>query len=250
MTTTQGAIAPVVFNFSHSFSVRIIMRDGEPWFVAKDVAEALDYAWAGIRNVQHVPEEWRGVESVSTPSGEQQMHVLSEQGLYFFLGRSDKPKALPFQKWLAGEVLPSIRKTGAYIAREAMRPALTIEQQRELSAAVRKVTTGWIFGDGSQGWVYNHLRVVFQVARWQDIPTEQHAAAMALVESKAASSKQFLDFLCEVRAYFDKEVLGGNLPWTPSIQKKLSQEMGRRVILPPKVDWLALAESPKGTPSP
>ena len=42
------------------------------------------------------------------------MVVLSEQGLYFFLGRSDKEKALPFQKWIAGDVLPSIRKTGTY----------------------------------------------------------------------------------------------------------------------------------------
>jgi hypothetical protein len=44
----------------------------------------------------------------------QNMLCLSEQGLYFFLGRSDKPAALPFQKWIAGEVIPSIRKTGSY----------------------------------------------------------------------------------------------------------------------------------------
>lgn len=42
------------------------------------------------------------------------MLTLSEQGLYFFLGRSDKPKALPYQMWIAGEVVPSIRKTGSY----------------------------------------------------------------------------------------------------------------------------------------
>ncbi len=113
-TSPTGASA-LSFNFAPMFSVRAVLRDGEPWFVAKDVAEALDYSWAGIRNVQHIPDEWRGVESVSTPSGEQEMHILSEQGLYFFLGRSDKPKALPFQKWLAGEVLPAIRKTGRYI---------------------------------------------------------------------------------------------------------------------------------------
>lgn len=47
------------------------------------------------------------------------MLTLTEHGLYFFLGRSDKPAALPFQKWLAGEVLPSIRKTGAYQTKAA-----------------------------------------------------------------------------------------------------------------------------------
>ena len=95
-------------------SVRVVEKDGDPWFVAKDVCEALGYQWKASATVGHVPEEWRGVYSVQTPSGEQEMLTLSEQGLYFFLGRSDKPAALPFQKWLAGDVLPSIRKTGSY----------------------------------------------------------------------------------------------------------------------------------------
>lgn len=93
--------------------IRTVKKDGEVWFVAKDVAVALDYTWSGNRTA-HVPEEWRGVTSVVTPSGEQEMQVLSEQGLYFFLGRSDKPKSLPFQKWIAGEVLPQLRRTGTY----------------------------------------------------------------------------------------------------------------------------------------
>lgn len=52
------------------------------------------------------------------------MVCLTEQGLYFFLGRSDKPKALPFQKWLAGEVLPAIRRTGRYVAPSAQAEVL------------------------------------------------------------------------------------------------------------------------------
>jgi len=75
---------------------------GNPWFVAKDVARALGYEWNGAARIAHVPEEWKGVTSVVTPSGTQEMLCLTEQGLYFFLARSDKPKALPFQKWLAG----------------------------------------------------------------------------------------------------------------------------------------------------
>jgi len=108
--------------------VRVIMINGNPWWVAKDVAEVLGYSWAGIRNVQHIPEKWRGVESVSTPSGMQDMHVLSEQGLNFLLFRSDKPLALPFQEWIAGEVLPSIRKTGQY----SVVPQLTEDEQVKL----------------------------------------------------------------------------------------------------------------------
>lgn len=109
----DSQITPFVFDEN---VVRVVRDErGEPWFVAKDVAKALDYEWNGMKNIQHVPEEWRGVETVSTPSGVQEMLTLSEQGLYFFVARSDKPRALPFQKWLAGEVLPSIRKTGRYV---------------------------------------------------------------------------------------------------------------------------------------
>ncbi len=104
----------IPFKFE-SKSVRVIQdENGDFLFVAKDIAEALDYTWSGTQRVQHVPKEWRGVTSVVTPSGVQEMTVLTEQGLYFFLGRSDKPKALPLQKWVAGEVLPSVRKTGSY----------------------------------------------------------------------------------------------------------------------------------------
>ena len=103
----------VPFNFEGA-NVRVIDRAGEPWFVAKDVADALGMYWNGSKTVGHVPDEWKGVGSDPTPGGKQEMLLLSEQGVYFFLGRSDKPKALPFQKWIAGKVLPSIRKTGRY----------------------------------------------------------------------------------------------------------------------------------------
>ena len=97
--------------------VRVITDgNGEPWFVAKDVAKALDYRWNGAVCIAHVPEEWKGGRTVLTPSAAQRMLTLSEQGLYFFVARSDKPAALPFQKWLAGEVLPALRKTGRYEA--------------------------------------------------------------------------------------------------------------------------------------
>jgi prophage antirepressor-like protein len=101
--------------------VRILKdKEGNLLFIAKDVAKALGYnpeSKVGML-FKHVPEEWKGVNPISTPGGKQEMLVLTEQGFYFFLGRSDKPKALPFQKWVAGEVIPSIRKRGIYVAPE------------------------------------------------------------------------------------------------------------------------------------
>jgi prophage antirepressor-like protein len=97
-------------------SVRVELFDGEPWWVAKDVMAALGYAESSdAANITaKVPDEWKGTKPFRTLGGVQEMIALSEQGLYFFVARSDKPAALPFQKWIAGEVLPQIRKTGAY----------------------------------------------------------------------------------------------------------------------------------------
>ena len=103
----------IPFSFE-SHDVRFIPKGESFSVVAKDIAESLDYVWAGIASISHVPEEWRGVNSVLTPRGTQEMLTLTEQGMYFFINRSDKPKALPFQKWIAGEVIPAIRKTGGY----------------------------------------------------------------------------------------------------------------------------------------
>lgn len=103
------------FSFENH-NIRVVTDDnGEPLFVAKDVAEALGYNTSNISDrINHVPAEWRGSVPIATLGGTQQLLALTEQGLYFFLGRSDKPKALPFQKWLAGDVVPTIRKTGSY----------------------------------------------------------------------------------------------------------------------------------------
>ena len=103
-----------VFSFEGR-KVRIVAVDGIPAFVAKDVVESVGNTWNGNARIEHVPAEWRGVTSVVTPSGIQEMQVLFEQGVYFYLSRCDKPSALSFQKKVAGEILPSIRKYGAYM---------------------------------------------------------------------------------------------------------------------------------------
>ena len=117
----KHSTAVVPFTFESS-PIRVVTEgDGEPMFVAKDLVEAVDAVWKGDQgSLPHVPDEWKGVTSVQTPGGRQEMTVLTEQGMYFYLIRSDKPKALPLQKWVSGQVLPSIRRTGGY----AVRPVL------------------------------------------------------------------------------------------------------------------------------
>ena len=102
-------------------STRTIQDDSGIWFVAKDIAEALDYSMEGsITSLfAHVPAIWAARKRIAVRSenGVEQardMLCLTEQGVYFFLGRSDKPKALPYQMWIAGDVVPQIRRTGSY----------------------------------------------------------------------------------------------------------------------------------------
>lgn len=106
----------VPFSFESS-TVRTISENEQIFFHARDILAALGYAASTLEQVgsaiKAIPEEWR----THKPIMGKNVHFISEQGLYFFLGRSDKPKALPFQKWLAGEVLPAIRKTGYYSQR-------------------------------------------------------------------------------------------------------------------------------------
>ena len=107
-----------LFN-NNDFYVRSFNDNGEIWFVAKDIAQALEYSEAGSITTLFgkVPEIWKGSKPIATPGGVQEMLCLTEQGLYFFLGRSDKEKALPYQVWIAGDVVPSIRRTGYYSVR-------------------------------------------------------------------------------------------------------------------------------------
>jgi prophage antirepressor-like protein len=105
----------IPFNFGKQ-QVRTLLVGSDPWFSVQDILRSLDYndSYKPARAAAHVPDQWKGVHRLHTLGGTQQALMLSEQGLYFFIGRSDKPKALPFQMWLAGEVLPAIRKTGSY----------------------------------------------------------------------------------------------------------------------------------------
>jgi len=118
MINTNNALK--VFDYKGS-TVRTVTLNGEVWFVAKDIAMKLNYSEATIKsNISNlfgaVPEEWKGNKRIIDTTGrEQDMLCVTENGAYFFLARSDKPGALDFQMWLAGEVVPSIMHTGEYV---------------------------------------------------------------------------------------------------------------------------------------
>lgn len=100
------------FNFDFAgHNVRIVMKDGEPWFVLQDVCDALDLKNATVTASRLDPEE---VTKVSLGSRSGDTYIVNESGLYVTVIRSNKPQAKPFRKWVTSEVLPSIRKNGYY----------------------------------------------------------------------------------------------------------------------------------------
>lgn len=94
-------------------SVRTLLVDGEPRFVAADVTAALDLG-NPRSSLALLDDDEKGVHTMDTPGGPQQMVVVTEAGLYSLILRSRKPEAKAFKRWITHEVLPTIRRTGSY----------------------------------------------------------------------------------------------------------------------------------------
>lgn len=157
----KSAITPFLFD---SQTIRVLTINNAPWFVAKDVLAALEYSQSSLANIpdriSHVPDEWKDRHPIATLGGTQEMLTLSEPGLYFFVNRSDKPRALPFQKWIAGEVLPSIRQTGSY----ALPSSATLASQPRLYFAASRIARNLEVARsiGGRAALHDQLRTIHQ----------------------------------------------------------------------------------------
>lgn len=122
--------------------VRTVEVDGAPWFVGKDVAVILEYGHTP-HLLRILDDDEKGVHIVDTLGGKQELSVISESGLYHAIFQSRKPEAQKFRKWVTGEVLPAIRKSGAYadearIAAIAERVASAVAE-RTAAAMLEKI---------------------------------------------------------------------------------------------------------------
>ena len=112
--TEDGTVETRTFAFEGS-DVRTVMKSGEPWFVGKDVAEILGYSNPRDALSKHVDEEDKDVAKCDTLGGTQDFTTINESGVYSLIIRSKLPSAKRFKKWITQEVLPSLRKHGAYL---------------------------------------------------------------------------------------------------------------------------------------
>jgi len=108
----------IVFNNPEFGSVRTVCLDGEPWLVGKDVAVILGYSNPQKAIRDHVDDEDKGMNETFTPGGKQNLLVINESGFYSLVLSSKMPNAKKFKRWVTAEVLPTIRKTGGYVANE------------------------------------------------------------------------------------------------------------------------------------
>lgn len=102
----------VPFDFD-GLCIRTIVRDGQPWFVVADLAKALDYRDASDAT-RLLDSDEKGTHILRTLGGTQKLSTCNESGMYHIVLASRKTEAKRFRKWVTGDVLPSIRKTGQY----------------------------------------------------------------------------------------------------------------------------------------
>lgn len=130
-------------------NVRTLEKNGEVWFVAKDVCDILeiDDASSALRRID--PDE-RGTDSILTPSGPQEMLIVNESGLYALVLGSRKPEAKAFRRWITQEVLPQIRRTGKYDPSQKIALPLVSHTNREIQVAMSKAVSGFQYRRGGK----------------------------------------------------------------------------------------------------
>lgn len=137
-----------VFQNPEFGEIRTISRDGAPWFVLRDVCDAL-----GITQTKDVlfrldEDEGDKIPLVDKKGQPHKMSIINESGLYSVIMRSNKPEAKRFRKWVTAEVLPSIRKTGRYENRPmtvaenlAAQAQLLVEQEKRIERIEQRMET-------------------------------------------------------------------------------------------------------------
>lgn len=179
--------------------VRTMLIDDQPWFVASDIAKALQYQTAKDM-ARNLDDDERGRQIVPTPSGEQEMTIINESGLYSAILRSRKAEAKRFKKWVTAEVLPAIRKHGRYEdAHSGMATligqtigtdgfhclaAVVDGKLRNLPVPVRK---------RAKNHIWQQVHRAFSVVRAEDIPAAQLDSARNFIAAYSVIEGEWIE---------------------------------------------------------
>lgn len=163
----SGQAKVFTFNASNQ-NIRVQMKDGEPWFVAKDVCDALTIGNSRDA-VNRLDDDEKAMSVLPTQFGDKEMNLVSESGLYNLIFQSRKPEAKAFRKWVTSEVLPTLRKTGRY----------------ELQSGNRRVVRRMSRGEGVNAELLDLLWLIGESLEYGD----QQAIALELGVSRVAVNR-------------------------------------------------------------
>jgi prophage antirepressor-like protein len=191
----------LAFTFEES-SFTILGDVLNPLFIAQQVCKILGYAKPQNAVAQHCdPEDVTKVEMLDRLNRKQLVNCVNESGLYALIFGSKLPKAKQFKRWVTNEVLPAIRKQGAYISdkltyEEALKiveerhanetQTISNEQQYELSSLVMRKTHA-LFGNKNYSFVYRALKRRFRIPRYTCLLQRDFEAALAFVDGLKVS---------------------------------------------------------------
>lgn len=170
-----------IINFANKgWNVRVVMRDGEPWFVAKDVARNLGYTNTKKATIDHCKhaELLKGNESLPLTESPRGIAIIPESDVYRLVLRSKLPHAEAFQDWIVEDVIPQIRKEGAYSLAGADRPALVDTKALEAKMSVMEKQIDLYREQNNRLW----RRIeddVLDVAKGRAFDLRQHVMTMS-----------------------------------------------------------------------
>lgn len=197
MSNITRAPAPIVAVFKSSSTIRIVMIDGDPWFVATDIAKALNFRNAPDMT-RMLDDDEASTHIVRTPSKnqhgnfgtiEQEMTIINESGLYHAVLKSRKPEAKAFRKWVTGEVLPSIRKTGRYEVADRHEPeperGITVEELQKLKLCARGISRYFpsISEEKALMAIYGRMKYEHRIRRIEQFPASRFGESITWLRS-------------------------------------------------------------------
>ena len=164
----------IPFSFETSEVRAISDEQGESWFVATDVAAVLGYRNAPDMT-RMLDDDEKGTQIVRTPGGDQELTIISESGLYACILKSRRPEAKVFRKWVTGEVLPALRKTGRYAVPNET--TISPSQQRRIMDAIYAR-----FPDGKlRHYAWSRFDKHFDITSYKQLPASQLDEALVYI---------------------------------------------------------------------
>lgn len=198
------------FDFEGTPVRTITYETGVTWWVLKDVCDALGLSNSRVVS-QRLDDDQKGVSQIDTLGGAQETTIINESGLYDVILRSDKPEARRFRKWVTGEVLPRIRRTGGYVpgsspelimANAVLIAQKTIEQQKaQLEAQAPKVAFSDALTASKDCILIGHLS---KLLRQNGVQIGQNRLYQWLREHKYLSSRKGADWNMPTQKYVEQ----------------------------------------------